>query len=257
MIAAVAQTFDEIGFYQMLAIWAALLLASLLRAFTGFGFALAAMPVLAVFVAPTEAVVVIASLTVLTSMMSAHKFLPDAPIPSLWPILLLSVAGTAMGAQLLQRMSAEQFQLWIGLGVIAACAALTFYHPAPRAPRWGVAAATGLMSGLMNGAFAIPGPPVIVLAMATQGEARRIRAMLLTYFMLAGAVALCVFALSGYVTFKSMCMFLLGMPAMLLGDQLGHRLFAKFGSRLFRRIALGLLYIVGISITLKVLLAGY
>ncbi|MDB4476317.1 sulfite exporter TauE/SafE family protein [bacterium] len=255
MIEAIAQTFAEIGLYQMLAIWAALLLASLLRAFTGFGFALAAMPVLGLFVAPTEAVVITAGLTLGTSLLSVHRFWPDAPKRPLLPILLFSIAGTAVGAQLLEQISVAQFQLWIGLGVIGACAVLTFYHPSPRAPKWGVPIMTGLLSGLMNGAFAIPGPPVIVFAMATQGEARHSRAMLLTYFMLAAVIALSVFALSGYLTFRSLWMFVLGMPAMLIGDRLGHALFARFGTLLYRRIALGVLYAVGISITLKALLA--
>lgn len=79
--------------------------------------------------------------------------------------------------------------------------------------------------------------------------------MLLTYFMLAAVIALCVFALSGYLTFRSLWMFVLGMPAMLIGDRLGHALFARYGTLLYRRIALGVLYAVGISITLKALLA--
>ena len=46
---ALLHTFSTIGLPQMLAIWAALVFASLIRAFTGFGFALAAMPVLSLF----------------------------------------------------------------------------------------------------------------------------------------------------------------------------------------------------------------
>lgn len=255
VIDALASTFADIGPYQMLAIWAALLFASLLRAFTGFGFALAAMPVLSLFVAPTEAVVITASLTLGTSLLSAHKFWPDAPKRPLLPICLASIAGTLGGAQLLKHVSVDQFQLWIGLGVLAACAVLTMFHPAPRAPKRGIPTATGLVSGLMNGVFAIPGPPVIIFVMATQGDAKHSRAMLLTFFMLSAVIALCVFGLSGYLTSKSFWMFLLGMPAMMIGDRVGHAVFARYGSLLYRRIALFVLYAVGISITLKALAA--
>lgn len=255
MIQAIADTFTEIGVYQMLAIWSALLFASLLRAFTGFGFALAAMPVLALFVIPTEAVVITAALTLATNLLSAHKFWPETPKRPLVPILMMSVVGTVVGAQLFRGISVAQFQLWVGLGVIAACAMLTFYRPSQQRPRQGIALLAGTVSGLMNGAFAIPGPPVIVFAMATQVEASRSRAMLLSYFMLAAVIALIVFAGSGYLTMRSLWMFILGMPAMLMGDRIGHRLFARFGTQMHRRIALTVLYAVGISITLKAVLA--
>ncbi|MDP5072167.1 MAG: sulfite exporter TauE/SafE family protein [Congregibacter sp.] len=249
----IAQTFAEIGLFQMLVIWVALVFASLLRAFTGFGFALAAMPVLALFVTPTDAVVVVAALTLATNLLSVAKFWPEAPKRPLVPILLMSVVGTAIGAQVLAYISVRQFQLWIGLGVIAACIALTFLHPRPGPPRRGMAVFTGLVSGLMNGALAIPGPPVIVYVMATQADAHRSRAMLLTYFMLAAVIALCAFALSGYLTVQGLILFVLGMPAMLIGDRMGLVLFVRFGTQLYRRIALGVLYAVGISITLKAL----
>lgn len=255
MIDAIADTFAAIGVARMLAIWAALLFASLLRAFTGFGFALAAMPVLALFVAPTEAVVITAMLTLGTSVLSLPRFWPDAPKRPLLPILLASVVGTAVGAQVLARVSAEQFQLGVGLAVLAACGVLAMFRPAQRPVRRGIASATGLLSGLMNGVFAVPGPPVIIFVMATQQDARGSRAMLLSYFMLASVIALCVFGFSGYVTAKALWMFLLGMPAMVIGDRLGHAVFARFGSQFYRRVALSVLCAVGLAITIKALLA--
>lgn len=255
MIEALVETFTAIGAGKMLAIWAALLFASLLRAFTGFGFALAAMPVLALFVPPTEAVVITALLTLGTSVLSLPRFWPDAPKRPLLPILLASVVGTAIGAQLLAQVSARQFQLGVGLAVLGACGILTLFRPAQR-PVWrGVATATGLLSGLMNGVFAVPGPPVIIFVMATQEDARDSRAMLLSYFMLASVIALCMFGISGYLTAKALWMFLLGMPAMMIGDRLGHAVFARFGNLFYRRVALSVLCAVGLAITIKALLA--
>lgn len=254
MIDAIVTTFDDIGFVKMLAIWVALVFASLLRAFTGFGFALAAMPVLALFVTPTDAVVVTAALTLGTNLLGIRGFWGDAPKRPLLPILLMSGVGTAIGAQLLRGLTMQQFQLWIGLGVIAACVLLTLLHPSPRPPRPGVPALAGLASGLMNGAFAIPGPPIIIYAMATEADPRKSRAMLLTYFMLAAVIALGVFGAAGYLTLRSFWLFVLGMPAMLVGDRIGYALFIHYGSAMYRRIALGVLYAVGISITLRAVL---
>lgn len=254
MIDALLETFGTIGLAHMLAIWAALMFASLIRAFTGFGFALAAMPVLSLFVAPTEAVVLTASLTLGINLLTVPSFWPVAPKRQLIPILLASIVGTAIGAQLLERFSATQFQLWVGVGVIAACVLLTVYHPAPRPARGSVREITGFVSGLMNGAFAIPGPPIIIYAMATEPDPRKSRAMLMVYFMFGAAIALMVFGASGYLSLRSLWLFLLSLPAMIVGDRIGQQLFATFGTDMYRRIALAVLYAVGISITLKAMM---
>jgi uncharacterized membrane protein YfcA len=254
MITALSDTFATIGLAHMLAIWGALVFAALIRAFTGFGFALAAMPVLSLFVAPTEAVVLTASLTLAINLLTIRSFWPAAPKRQLLPILLAASVGTGLGAQLLTRFSVAQFQLWVGLGVVTACLLLTVYHPLPQPPRRGIRELTGLVSGLMNGAFAIPGPPIIIYAMATERDAGRSRSMLMTYFMLAAIVALIIFGAAGYLSLRNLWLFMLAMPAMLLGDRIGFTLFRKFGTKMYRRIALAVLYAVGISITLKALL---
>jgi hypothetical protein len=254
MINALLDTFGSIGLAHMLAIWAALVFASFIRAFTGFGFALAAMPVLSLFVAPTEAVVLTASLTLGINLLTVRSFWPAAPKRQLIPILLTSIVGTAIGAQLLQRLSVTEFQLWVGVGVIAACVLLTVYHPVPRPARGGVREFTGFVSGLMNGAFAIPGPPIIIYAMATEPDPRKSRAMLMVYFMFGAVIALMVFGASGYLSLRSLWLFLLSLPAMIVGDRIGQQLFATFGTNMYRRIALAVLYAVGISITLKALM---
>ena len=39
---------------------------------------------------------------------------------------------------------------------------------------------TGLLSGLLNGAFAIPGPPIIIYVMATERDPMRSRSMMIS-----------------------------------------------------------------------------
>jgi uncharacterized membrane protein YfcA len=255
MLDPLLTTFASIGLYKMLAIWGGLVCAALIRAFTGFGFALAAMPLLSLFVAPTEAVVITAALTLAVNLISLPKFWGDAPIRPLLPLVAFSIVGTALGSRLLGEFSVAQFQLWVGAGVFAACLMLTFYHPKPRNPWPGVGAVTGIISGLMNGAMAIPGPPVIIYTMATQGDPAKSRALLMSFFMMSALIALSAFGFAGYLTARTLWLFVLSMPAMLLGDLLGHALFARYGTALYRRLALCLLYAVAVGIALRALFA--
>lgn len=257
-MAAIAGFFAGLGVSvgELLAIWTALAFASLIRAFTGFGFALAAVPALSLFVAPAEAVVLTAMLTLAVTLLTVRTFWSDAPKADLRTILLFSVPGTAVGAWLLGGLSPAQFQLWIGGGVLAASLALSVYRPAGGTPWRGVRELVGILSGLMNGAFAIPGPPVVIYAMATQPDPLRARAMLITFFMASALAALVVFAVAGYVGARSLGLFALSLPVILLADKLGFWLFRRHGNALYRRVALVVLYGIGLS-TLCKGLSGY
>ncbi|MFK7831264.1 MAG: TSUP family transporter [Congregibacter sp.] len=253
MLQTLVEAFTQIGFPQMLAIWGGIMLAALLRAFTGFGFSLGAVPVLSLFVAPTDAVVITLGLLLTVSVFSIKKYWTPGTVQPLVPILLFAILGTAVGASLLRSLSVVQFQLWIGLGVVLACLALSFYRPKALRVGFILRAVTGLCSGLMNGALAIAGPPIIILTMATESSAQKSRAILMTYFMFISVIGLLMYATLGYITVRSLCMLLLALPAMLLGDALGHAVFSRFGTQMHRTIALGALYFVGIGTTTKAL----
>jgi uncharacterized membrane protein YfcA len=79
----------DIGIAELLAIWLTALFASVLRAFTGFGFALTAVPVFALFLAPVEAVVLSASLTLLSSLLTMRTFWAVVPLRPMLPLGLV------------------------------------------------------------------------------------------------------------------------------------------------------------------------
>ena len=255
LLQALLETLAGIGWTQALAISAALVLASLLRAFTGFGFALAAVPALSLFLLPSEAVVLSAALTVVANGSSLHSYRGDYPVRQLLPLLAMSVVGTALGVLVLSGLSTLQFQLLIGPCVLLVCVVLTLYRPLPQQQprpwrrRWG--AVVGFLSGLMNGAFAIPGPPVVVFAMATERDPARSRAMLLYFFLFSALIALVIFGFAGYLSWRTLQLMVLALPAMIVGDQIGLRLFRRYGKGTYRRAALFVLYAMGISLTAR------
>ena len=157
---------------QMVLVWLAVLLAAVLRAFTGFGFGLAAVPVFSLFMPPTQAVVLSACLTFSISLLSLKTYWGIYPVGKLRPMLLTALVGTFVGVYLLARLDTQYFQLLLGLAVIVTCVALSRYQPRQQQPGAATSAAVGLCSGVLNGAFAIPGPPVILYAMATQQDPR-------------------------------------------------------------------------------------
>ncbi|MDC0173242.1 hypothetical protein OAK26_05785 [Gammaproteobacteria bacterium] len=113
---------------------------------------------------------------------------------------------------------------------------------------------TGLLSGLMNGALAIPGPPMIIYVMLTEPVPERSRALLITFFLASAVMALVSFGVAGFIQIQSLWHLLLAFPAMVAGDKIGFYLFKKYGGQLYRRIAIAGLLAIGVTITLRTLL---
>ena len=256
MLETLSAIIADFGLQHLIMVWLIIIFAAVMRAFTGFGFALTAVPVFSVFMAPTHAVVLSIMLTLAVSLVTVRTYWGKFPVKPMLPMISFSLLGTAIGAYLLGMLDASLFQLWVGLAVISICLVLTFYHPLQREPRADVSRAVGLASGLMNGLFAIPGPPVVVYAMATQPSPGKSRALLMTFFLFSASFGFISYSAAGYVGMGSLWLFLLTFPAMLLGDRLGYWLFGRYGTHLYRRVALGVLFTVGVSITARALLAG-
>ena len=215
------------------------MVAALLRAFTGFGFAMIAVPVFSLLLVPNEAVVLAATLTIAVSFTSYKEWWGKFPVDQFTPMILGSLAGTAIGVYLLSGMSRSEFQLWIGLSVIVATLATAMLRPPNKVsvPK-SVTAGTGVVSGLMSGAFAIPGPPVVVYVMAVIADPGAARAFLMAFFFSSNVIALVMFTVADMVTATPLILLLLAFPMSFIGDQLGHRGFHRFGGNAYRPVAL-------------------
>ena len=232
---------------QLLLIGLIVVFSAVLRAFTGFGFALAAVPTFSMLMPPVEAVVLSMMLTFAVSVSSVRTYWGESPIKPMLPMIVASLLGTLVGAWWLGSVSTDSFQLLVGLSVIAACALLTFYKPAPKQGNTGVGSLVGLSSGLLNGVFAIPGPPVVVYAVATQPKAVEARSMLMTFLLFSAGFGFVSYLLAGYINKASWIIFAVSFPVMFMGDKIGYWLFTSYGTRLYRRVALIVLFAVGFA----------
>lgn len=238
---------------QLAFVAAGVLFAALMRAFSGFGFALMAVPVFSLFLVPGDAVVLSALLTLLVSGITYKAWFGKYPAALMRPMVIGSIVGTGIGVYFLSHLSAEQFQLWIGLSVVTACLLLARFKPREATGSPALAGVTGIGSGLMNGAFAIPGPPVIVYVMATIHDPAKSRAFLMAFFIASNAISLMMFWIAGLVTSTPFYLLLVAFPVMLLGDRLGAWLFQRVGGQAYRPVALIVSLSVGVAITAKAL----
>lgn len=231
-------------------------LAALIRAFTGFGFAMLVVPVFSFFLMPGDAVVLSAMLAFLLGLISYRSWWGLFPVAPAKPMVVGSVMGTAIGVWFLASLSVVEFQLWIGISVVIASVVLSGFVPAERAASNPTAVATGVASGLMNGAFAIPGPPVILYVVATLSDPVKSRAFLMMFFWCSSLVSLVMFGVAGLITPRPFQLLWIALPAMWLGNQAGNWAFSRFAGAAYRPFVVGLCILIGLSIAANALIWG-
>lgn len=238
---------------QILLIGAGVVFASVLRAFTGFGFALAVVPVFSVFLVPAEVVVLAASLSLVLGLISLRIWWGMFRVAEVLPLILLAWLGTALGTWLLTGMLGGDFQLWVGIAVLLSCLGVTLSRPDNPVDSPALTGCAGLLSGLMNGALAIPGPAMILYALLTQPDPIRSRALLMLFFTASSLLALVSFAVAGLFVATTTWYIAVALPALVVGDRIGNALFARYSTAFYRRVAVLILFCMGILILIRAL----
>ncbi|NDV00040.1 sulfite exporter TauE/SafE family protein [Pseudoroseicyclus sp. CLL3-39] len=216
-------------------------LAAILRGLTGFGFALAAVPMLSLVLPPEEAVVICVLLQALIGLRDIVTLRRQIDRRQILWLSLGALAGTPLGILTLRWLDADVMRLVLGLIVFAAVPALLRPpRPSPDAAL-GLALPVGAASGFFGGLAAMPGPPAIAYFIRAATPPARMRASLMIFFFVTSAIALPGFALSGLVTRSAVLHALLALPVMLAGTWLGGEIFRRTAETHYKGIALAIL----------------
>lgn len=161
----------------------AAVLAGLVRGFSGFGSGLVYMPIAGAVLPPAQAVAVL----VLMDLIGPLANVPGAwrtgsPAELGWLGLGL-LPGLPIGLAALFWVDPQVFRWGVSLMALATVAALVagWRWRGPRGPR--TAAAAGFVSGIVGGATALPGPPVILYYMASPLPVAQVRANLMLFLV--------------------------------------------------------------------------
>ncbi len=219
--------------------------AAVLRGFTGFGFALLAVPALTLVLPPAEAV----PCSLIVQWLAGANLLPkvwrSVDWPSVKPLLAGAVAGTPFGIAALAALPADPMRAAIGVIVLGVVALLWRGFKLKGLPPAPLPLGLGALSGLLNGATAMGGPPVIVLYLALPNGVAVGRASLMAFFFFSSAVTIAMTAAAGVVTWRVVALSALMLPATFLGNALGDRGFDRASAALYRRVALVVLFAIG------------
>ena len=232
-----------------------ILIAATVRGYSGFGFALIGVAGLSIISAPSVAIPTVLVLEIIVGLL----LLPPVWREISWRPVLLLLAGAAVltpiGALFLIHVPTDIARIGIAIA-IAAAALLLLFAASPR-PTQGSSGTvvTGAVAGLLNGAFGISGPPIVLFFMNGDRAASVSRASMMACFLVLDLIAVSSFAIGGLVNRNVLITTLLCLPVLALGSWLGHRAFHGSKTDRFRTRVLWLLLVLAVVTGIEGLLA--
>ena len=220
--------------------------AAIVRGFSGFGFSLLTITALSLLMPP---VAIIASVLMLEIAASLHL------LPSVWRdihwrslsfLTLGQIVATPFGVWALANVPEGPMKIALSIFVLTTIAMLWLGFALKKMPGPAASTATGAASGLLNGAFGIGGPPVVLFFLSAPAAASVGRASLIAYFFGTDIIAMGWQGYAGLLTGDHVVRFALFLPALVAGVWLGARGFRGVDEGLFRKAVLALLAVMAV-----------
>lgn len=221
--------------------------ASFLQTITGFGYALAAAPLLAFFMDPKEAVMLVMATGLFTKVILLTGKKIQGNFTDIVPLFLASLVGALPGAYLITAISADALKIFIGIILLlTTCAMSANYTLQITRPRL-AQNLVGMVSGFLGATTSLSGPPLVLYYLNENAEKESFRANLTRYFLLGNISTL---ALSyGFGTLQPSSLWLpvlVSLPAMAFGVWAGDKLFCRLNPQVFRRLAISVISVSGL-----------
>lgn len=111
----------------------------------------------------------------------------------------------------------------------------------------GVQAAVGALSGIMGGAFAIPGPPVVLYSIGFFEDKREYIATLQAFFFGVNVFYALFRAQAGFYTEHTFGYWLVGLAGLAVGMWLGALCFERISGRMLKKVVYVMMIVSGVA----------
>ncbi len=251
MLAALGLTFSAFGWLV-----AIVLLAGLVRGFSGFALSAIVMALGVAFLPPVELIPFLWIQEMTASLLMARGGWRDADKMQTGLLLIGAWLGWPIGLYFTTTLPVEQSGQ-AALVIILALAALQLSRV--RIPGLGTRPGTaiaGLVSGIISGLANVGGMVVALYTLALDTPARIIRGTLITYLFLGSLGSLVVQLSYGVMDSVAITRGLAFAPITLLGVWLGAKLFSAKWEPYYRPLCLGLLMVLAAGSLVRSVFGG-
>ncbi|MEL6354701.1 MAG: sulfite exporter TauE/SafE family protein [Cyanobacteria bacterium J06627_28] len=225
-----------------------ILFASFVRGVSGFGAALIAMPVLSGFTSVYEAAPLVALIGLSNDTLLGAYYRRSFDWAVVSQLLVGSVLGIPLGFWVLRFAPEGGMLSALGLALVAYAlyALLSPAMPALKSRRW--IYGTGFVSGILNGSYNLPGPPVILYGNSQGWSQEKFKGTLSSFLW--GNAVLIVLGHGIQHRFSALILqqYLIAMPSLFVGTFVGIALSKSFDPLMFRRVVLFILVVIGLRL---------
>ncbi len=217
----------------------------------GFGFAMVVAPPMLLLMPASTVVPSLVVASLLNTSTVAWHLRRHAERRMVGRLTAGAVLGLPVGIYLLKTFEGPVFKAGVGAFMVLLAFVLLRGGLRPlREPRFALYP-VGFFSGLLGGSISISGPPVILFLSSQRLARDEFRATILTYFALAGILAVAGFIVSCVLTWPVAAFAAVMIPAVLAGTWVGVRLAAGIPQKLFQRLTLLTVAGMGLLLALR------
>ena len=222
--------------------------STLIRSTFGFGDAVVAMPLLALFLDLRLATPLVALVAITLALLITVDSWRDIRLDGAGRLLAGSLAGVPLGMFLLK--GGHPIAMQIVLGVVVAGFALFRMRGLSARLQVGQRSALGfgLVAGVLGGAYNTNGPPVVIYATLRRWPPRAFRATLQGYFLVTGAVIVLGHGAVGLWSAEVWRLYGIALPGALVALWLGRRWNRRFPVQRFEQAVNWLLLLLGVAL---------
>jgi uncharacterized membrane protein YfcA len=239
------------NFWTNLGVVGVVFVATLIRSAFGFGEALIAVPLLALFL-PVE---VAAPLAVLFSITVASVVVlqdwKKIDVPSAVRLILSTLPGIALGIMLLTLVAEQIVKSILAVVIITFSLYCVLSRNRVELKSDNLAWAFGLAAGIMGGAYGMNGPPLVIYGTLRRWSPQHFRATLQGYFLPASVIGMAGYWLTGLWVPAVTRYFLLSLPLGLVAIFVGRIINQRMKGHRFLVLVHAGLVLVGVVLLLQ------
>ena len=241
--ASLAALTDALLHFRTWLLAGVVLVAGVVRGFSGFGGALIFIPMASALLGPRLGVPVFFLVDFCTATPYGLKLIRRASMSAVMPMLIGSWIATPFGAWLLANVDPIALRWGTGVVVLAMLVVLASgwrYHSEPMPV---VSFGVGLVGGVLGAAAGVSGPAIIAYWLGSRSPANVVRANIMVFYALAALGTDGAYFLRGLFTMETVFYAALAAPLYALGLWLGSKVFRGSNDRQYRIAALALIAI--------------
>jgi len=230
---------------------AILFLSTFIRSALGFGDALIAMPLLALVIGiqvATPLVAMGASTIAFTILLKSWR---KVEIKAAWRLVIATWIGIPLGIFFLKAAPEILVKSLLGILLMGFGAYNLFIPDLPKLLNEKWALVTGLIAGILGGAYNTNGPPVVIYGMLRRWDPEKFRATLQGYFLPTGFAILITHGLAGMWTTQVVRLYGYSIPFIIGAVLLGEKVNLLIPQGKFDKIIYGFLVVIGVFLIIQ------